>query len=711
MILYSMSDWLTQLDVNLFFVINRELQNRFFDLIMPVITNRSYLIILPFVVFFLIKGRKQALIIVALSVLAFILADGAGNTLKHLIGRERPCNILENVHLLAGCSKSPSMPSNHASNSVAFAVSFLLLAGLRLKSLEGISKRLSSLLAAFFLFVAALVCYSRVSLGVHYPSDVLAGAIVGSFSALSVVALYIWAERRYEDQPQTTVLFVFLLGLSIFRIYYILHGPLDLSPDEAHYWEWSRRPDLSYYSKGPMIAYLIGLGTFFFGDTVLGVRFLAVIFSALTSILLYRLGREMYGDAAGTASAILFQLIPLYSAFGLLFTIDSPFLFFWTLSLYLFWKTIHLLPGAGTEGEAQREIDNASPGMERGSILSWILLGVSMGLGLLTKYTMAFFPLCAFLYLIASKKGRALLGTIRPYLALLIGLVIFSPVIVWNAQHQWVTIRHTAGQAHIHDGLQFSAASFFDFVGSQLGVVTPILLVLVVISLWKVAGGEKKRFLLWFSVPVLLFFTLKSIQGKVQANWAMTGYITCLIAFSAVFIVPWKEKRFSVKALVIAATSLSLTVTAVAHYPAMLHLPLKLDPSARLRGWKDLGRDVSQIYTDALKKGGAFIFTDSYQDSSELAFYVKGHPVTYCMNSGRRMNQYDLWPGFDRLIHYQGIFVTIGGAALTPQVKDAFLDCEERPVKVFDRGRLLREYSVFVCSNFQGMKEPAIGSY
>ena len=674
-----MPEWIQQLDTALFFFLNRDCQNWLFDLIMPVFSHRTKILVLPFLVLFFIKEKRRAMVIFAISFFSLLLADGTSHALKEMIGRERPCNSFQDVHLLVGCSRSFSLPSGHATNAFAFAVPFLFMTRDRLRYV--------------FLGIAVFVSLSRVFVGVHYPSDVITGVVVGILSSTAVVYLYRWAEKRFHEKPYTTVMYVFLLALSIFRIYYILYGPLDLSPDEAHYWEWSRRLDLSYYSKGPMIAYLIALSTSLFGNNEFGVRFLAVVLSVLSSMVLYKLGKEMYHENVGVASALLFQLIPLYSAFGVIFSIDSPFIFFWTVSLYLFWKAA----GQETSGH---------------SFLGyWLLLGVSVGLGLLTKYTMAFFYLCAFLFLILSSHKRVLLKTVSPYLALLISILIFSPVIVWNEGHDWVTFRHTAGQAHLADGLQISLKSLAEFIGSQLGIVTPILFVLIVIGLWRVEGKGKRDFLLWFSLPVIVFFVVKSIQGKVQANWAMTGYITGLIAFSAVYIHKWKELGPPLKKIIIAGIALSFVVAAVAHYPSKFHIPVKLDPTSRLRGWKELGRQVSDIHDEMRKGGKVFILSDSYQIASELAFYGKGHPVTYCVNLGRRMNQYDLWPDFYSLINSDAIFVTIGDAEMHPKVKDSFGHYEKRLLRVYDKDRLLKKYSVFLCYGFKGMKREKAGSY
>jgi membrane-associated phospholipid phosphatase len=716
-----MPEWITQFDTSLFFFLNRELQNSFFDLIMPFITNRTSLVVLPFLAIFLAKEKKRAVVIFGVSLFSILLGDGLSNVLKHAVERQRPCNVLENVHLIVGCTKSFSMPSNHAANAFAFAAPFLVMTRNRLKYL--------------FLLFAVLVSLSRVFVGVHYPGDVVAGALAGTVSAAAVVALYGWAERRYPYRPYTTVMWVFLIALSCFRLYYLSFGPLDLGPDEAHYWEWSRRLDLSYYSKGPMIAYLIALSTSLFGDSVFGVRFFAVLLSFLGSIVLYRLGREMYDERTGAVSALLFQIIPIFSVFGVIFTIDSPFTFFWILSLYLFWKATDNHPYSplilrGGERRVKKYDEGGGTSLSersatRGGLLYWVFLGISTGLGLLTKYTMVFFHVCALFFLISSGRHRRLLRTAAPHVALLISVILFLPVIVWNAQHDWVTVRHTAGQAHIADGMRISIKSFVEFTGSQLGVVTPVIFVLMMHALWKMRSplkppaapaaregrGIEGKFLFWFSVPVVAFFLVKSLQGKVQPNWAMTGYITGIIAFSEFFLDSWKGKKNALKAFIVSGMALSLLVTAVAHYPSKFHLPPKLDPSSKLRGWSDLGRQVGEFHEEMQKRGDVFIFSDSYQTASELAFYIKGHPVTYCISLGRRMNQYDLWPGFHKLIHYNGIFVTIGDVGLDPRIRDAFQICEKRSAKVHQKERVLREFTVFLCRDFKGIGEEPIGRY
>ena len=666
---------LPEIDSTLFFLVNKNLQNSFFDAVMPFVTNRGGVIFLCLVLWSATREKKAIWSFLFISFIAVALADGSGHVLKDIIARERPCNALTGVNLLVGCGHSHSMPSNHASNAFAFAMTFFFLR--------------KNFIGYFFVAVAALIGFSRIYVGVHYPFDVLAGMLLGTGSAYAAILIYRWGTRIYEKRAYGEAMGLSLLLMSLFRVYFILTGPFDLSFDEAHYWEWSRHLDWSYYSKGPVIAYLIYLGTSVFGDTVLGVRVLAVVLSAASSFLLYLMGKELYDKKTGLAAALLVQIVPLYSVYGILFTIDSPFIFFWVLSLYLFHRLI------------QRQLHE-----DRKILFDhyWLLLGVSVGLGLLTKYTMAFFYISGYLFLLSSKDTRKLLRTSGPYIAVIVSLAVFSPVILWNAANGWVTLKHTAGQAHIAEGLKISARSLFEFTGSQLGVITPVLFLLILASLWKMRKTQKGAFLYWFSMPTLAFFILKSLQGKVQANWALPGYAAGFIAFSAYYIKDISLSKKGGKMLVISGILLSFLVTVFAHFPAMLHLPQKKDPTSRLLGWKELGAEATLIFRDISQSAPVFIFSDRYQISSELAFYMDRHPATYCINLGRRMNQYDLWPGFEGLAGYNAVFVRSDDSELPEEVGGAFEHCEKQLITIKPRQNRIMKFTVFKCYDFKGMK-------
>jgi undecaprenyl-diphosphatase len=404
---------------------------------------------------------------------------------------------------------------------------------------------------------------------------------------------------------------------------------------------------------------------------------------------------------------VLLQIIPLFSAFGFIFTIDSPFILFWTLSLLLFWNAISTQSKVGIqESKLIQERKQESQNSILKSHMYWCLLGITVGLGLLTKYTMAFFYPCALLFLLFSRDLRRILFTKGPSIGLIISFVVFSPVIIWNASHDWVTLKHTAGQAHFAEGFQISLKSFFEFIGSQIGVITPILCVLMAFSLWKLRKNREGAFLFWFSIPIIFFFILKSIQAKVQANWALPGYITWVVAFSSYYMKRFNTFGKAMQIVIASALILSFAVTSVAHYPSIVNLPVKLDPTERLHGWQELGEEVTKIYEEMSATRPVFIFSDTYQVSSLLAFYVKGNPETYCINLGRRMNQYDIWTGFHNFIHHDAIFVSVGDNKFPVELAPAFQKVEKMALKAYTKKHVeLRTYSIFRCYDFKGLKK------
>lgn len=529
------------------------------------------------------------------------------------------------------------------------------------------------------------------------------------------------SSHNLRDKHYIIILSLFLFACTLFRYYYIFTGPNGLSPDETQYWQWSRHLDLSYYAKGPVIAYLIAFSTWLMGDNDLGVRFFAPILLALTSLILYRTVKVIFDDA-GTAfaSAVTIQIIPLFSVHGLVMTIDPPFVFFWTLSLYLFWKAVY------GEGNPDLEYQNRGTGKEHlqsltsdSGLLYWLLLGLTIGLGLLTKYIMVLFYAGAFLFLLTSGERRWWLKKKEPYLAFVFSIIVFSPVIIWNMNHDWVSLKHTAGHAHVAEGFKISFADFFEFIGSQIGVISPLLF----FAMMK--GAIKNRrstlfprgmtFLFWFWAPVLVFFIVKSLQAKVQANWAMVAYITILIASADFYLNRHVLKKWE-KIYFVFAFCMAFFVTAAAHYPSLGNLPVKLDSTARLRGWKELGIKTEAVYNSMVSATGEqpFIFSDRFQVSSELAFYMPSKPATYLAKLGsRRMNQYDIWGGFDQLAGRDAIFVTSKEKyrTLPDMLRNAFDSYEKETFTVMERGRVLRIYYIFKCYGFKGLEPPTFTKY
>ena len=180
---------LPEIDNLIFFFVNKGLQNNVFDIAMPFITNKAYVIFLPFFLWFFLKNRKNACIVLVLAFISLLIADWSANTLKHLFERIRPCNELNGVRLLVKCNPSSfSMPSNHAANAFAFVTPFFIMFKNRM--------RYALIVIAFF------VAISRVYVGVHYPSDIIVGGVIGTALASSVTVLYTKTYERFKKRNQ-----------------------------------------------------------------------------------------------------------------------------------------------------------------------------------------------------------------------------------------------------------------------------------------------------------------------------------------------------------------------------------------------------------------------------------------------------------------------------------------------------------------------------
>src|SRR5712691_2058132 len=164
----------------------------------------------------------------------------------------------------------------------------------------------------------------------------------------------------------TRAVWLFVLLLTALRL--TLLNATQLSPDEAYYWMWSQRPALSYFSKGPGIAFIIRSSTALFGDNEFGVRFWSPIFAAGSSLLLYYFSQRLFSGAAGFWTVIALNLTPIFNLGSLVMTIDAPSVFFWVAAFYTFWIALEQSPNFSWW---------------------WPLTGLLVGLGFLCKFTNA----------------------------------------------------------------------------------------------------------------------------------------------------------------------------------------------------------------------------------------------------------------------------------------------------------------------------------
>jgi undecaprenyl-diphosphatase len=495
--------------------------------------------------------------------------------------------------------------------------------------------------------------------------------------------------------------FWLVLGLLTgLRLLYLWSGIVDLSPDEAYYWEWSRRLDLSYYSKGPFIAYLIHALTTLFGTSAFSIRLGAVIINVLGAWLLYRFGTECFGaERAGFWTMLTLQVIPIFSAGAILMTIDPPFLFFWLVAMVALYRAL-----------------------VKGAAFYWLVAGAALGLGTLAKYTMLFLLLSVPLYLAVAPHARRAFRTRAPYLGLLIAIGMIAPVIVWNARHGWPTFFHVASDG-IGPGVDLS--NVWQFLLGQVAVLTPpIAACLAWGAWWGWRKGfrdreEPYRFLMAVALPIWLAYLFVSVQTKVQANWPVAAYLPLMLVTVGLILTKWREwgplaKRWALAFLGFALV-LAGAVSVVAHDTSLLDrwgfpLELKLDPTVRVMGWKELGARVGEVAKTMPQP--VFLFSSRYQVTSELSFYVEGRPRAYTVNLGRRLSQYDFWEGPERLEGWNAVYVLEGNRAMEPEVKRLCARADPHEVLEVTRGRrVVHTFSLTRCYGFRGIIKSREGKW
>ena len=521
-----------------------------------------------------------------------------------------------------------------------------------------------------------------------------------------------------------------------FRLWFLSTDAWELSPEEAQYWDWSRRLDLSYYSKGPGIAYLIALARRLGGDTALAVRLPAVILGALLPLVAFRLARETTGsDRIAFWSVAALTAMPLYAAGGLLMTTDTPVVLCWAVAVYAVWRAAGPARAAGW----------------------WHAAGAALAAGLLTKYTILLAVPCLGAFLWTHPKRHALLRGRGPWIVAAWLAAGSIPIVVWNWGHDWVSFRHVVGQATGGGASWWQSAG--ETIGVQAGVVSPLLFVASLAGIGHAAArGLGRRdagplVLFWTSGPVLAFFLLWSLGGKIQGNWPAPAYFTAAIAAAAWALARPEDRqrragrrRKALLALWAASIILGVAVQAAALAPwpvrALGHLLTRLagppqgtagaagallrragrllaegaDPCKRLCGWQALAARVNATRSTlpgappgAARPGDPpFIASDRYQLASLLAFYVPGHPHTYAVNLGGRLTQYDIWGGLDGERGRNGIFVTYGYQPLPPELERAFERIEVEPrVVVMEGDRLLHGFFVVRGFGFRGFPRAA----
>jgi len=537
---------------------------------------------------------------------------------------------------------------------------------------------------------------------------------------------------------------VAILAVMLCQIIFLVVGcDWDFCNDEAEYWAWSRRLDWSYYSRGPLIAWLIRLATGLLGGMsvkltgtlMLAARLPAVLLGGLTAWGVFRLASLTTGSGRSALMAVLLlPAIPILAIGGVVITSDTPLVCCWT------WAAVWTFRAVRSD-----------------QTRAWTAAGLCGVLGVWAKYSFLAFPASVGLFLLLSPAHRRHL--IRPgfwAMSLFCAGLGLAPILIWNARQGWAG----AGQLADRVGLSSRATwgsiwPVLTFIGGDAAALGGIWWVVGMTAiggaLLRVVSDAESAPMNATDEPVCanrsgLTYLLclwgviwaaclaASLLGETEANWMVPGYVSLAV------LMGMRVDRVMVqggprKWIYSAAWCFCLAAVITIHhlewfYPALARhipaatprwpVPLRLyEPTARLRGHQVLARAV-QERMEALqaRRETPFVLTPTYALTSTLSFYLPGQPETYCLSWNYGMtplpvNQHDLWhpnPRHDPDAFRARAAIVVEDANMPPNWavhmyrKRVFgrLESTDR-VTVRERGVIVGAWDVSICHDFQGI--------
>ena len=432
-----------------------------------------------------------------------------------------------------------------------------------------------------------------------------------------------------------------IAALTALRVIYA--SVIDLRTDEAYYWTWSKENVLSFLDHPPMIAWFIRFGTAIFGDTNLGVRFAGILAMLIMQLLLADIVRRVTHDVRAIVLAVLMPEAALY--YGLLMAKVSPDVALIPFAVAMMWALIRL--------------------NESGDGRWWLAAGVFAGLALLSKFTVVMLiPAVAAFMLVPDWRRRWLLSP-YPWLAALIAVVLFLPVLIWNAQHDWASFRFQLVRATATHGLSLRTVA--DFIGLQLGlagfILLPVVLSAVALTAWRgYLRGDAVAVLLSTAVVVPFgYFFWKSLTLRVGDTWPMfiwpAGFAATAINIAMMQRegwAAWKIRSTIWWANMAVASGIAMVVLVFLYYVVSpWNFIGKTDPVGGEAGYEQV---ADRAQAELQKIGATWIATTDYRTYAMLRWYFNGRvPVIQINERGRFLGFRD--PGMSSIRGHTGLYV------------------------------------------------------
>lgn len=372
--------------------------------------------------------------------------------------------------------------------------------------------------------------------------------------------------RPQTHQDYHRLVIAIILAVMLLRLCALFFSSLGLHGDEAQYWAWSKELDWGYFTKPPMIAWVIAATTSVFGHAEWAVRLSSAPLHALTSYVIFCTGRKLFDARTGFWAAMIYGLMPAVWLSSQIVSTDVSLLLFFVIALNAW---VHL----------------------RQDGPSWprtLQLGFAIGLGLLSKYAMLFFLPALALCLLFDKPSRKSLLNIKGAAAAFITIVVILPNILWNMRHDFATLSHTADNANMGQSFPFHPLEMLSFLGDQFGVFGPISFAVYAAALFAAfAGklGEKAKWLALFGASPLLIITLQGLLSRANANWAVTCYIAGSLLVAHACVSYWPRLRKAVGAGLAAQSLVGAAALGVIASPYLINEIGLANSLKRLREW------------------------------------------------------------------------------------------------------------------------------
>jgi hypothetical protein len=463
---------------------------------------------------------------------------------------------------------------------------------------------------------------------------------------------------------------IVVLALLVLRLLAAAWTPLTF--DEAYYWTWSKHLAGGYYDHPPMVALVIRAGTAIAGDTELGVRLVSILLALPMSFAVFRAAELLFGSMQVAATATILLNVTLMASVGTtIITPDSPLLLAASFVLFFLAKLLESARGSW-----------------------WLAVGAAVGFGLLSKYTALFFGPAILIWLLVVPKQRRWLLSPWPYLGGIVAVAMFAPVILWNAEHHWVSFIKQIGRARIED---FNPTFIAELVPVQFVFATPLVAILGAMGLYALymrkAGAMSARVMVEVMFWVIaLYFVWHSLHARVEANWLAPVYPAFAIAAAvAAHLVPWevRAQRLANFCLLWASPlGIMMFVALIVQANTGVLTGYRRDPTVRSVGvgWRALAAEIEAV---RVRTGATCVLAPDYGTVSWLAFYL---PHTTCvMQPMQRIRWVNIGEPDAAVLKGPLLFVDEVRPLQVPYLKDRFARIERVAELPRRRGPLVFE--------------------